>query len=124
MIMRMAMIIGCILFAAGGNLLLKAGMNQVGSVVETQLSVVQYILQTFSQPTILIGVVLYIVSFVMWLALLSMIELSAVYPIFVSAAFLIVMAGSAVWFGENVSAMRIIGTLVVALGILIVSRSG
>jgi len=86
--------------------------------------VVQYILQTLSQPTILIGVVLYIVSFVMWLALLSMMELSAVYPIFVSAAFLIVMAGSAVWFSENVSAMRIMGTLVVALGILIVSRSG
>ena len=121
---KLAMIIGCILFAAGGNLLLKAGMNQVGSVVETQLSVVQYILQTFAQPTILIGIVLYIVSFVMWLSLLSMMELSAVYPIFVSAAFLIVMAGSAVWFGENVNAMRIIGTLVVALGILIVSRSG
>ncbi len=121
---KLAMIIGCILFAAGGNLLLKAGMNQVGSVVETQLSVVQYILQTLAQPTILIGVVLYIVSFVMWLSLLSMMEISAVYPIFVSAAFLIVMAGSAVWFGENVNAMRIIGTLVVALGILIVSRSG
>ncbi len=121
---RVAMIIGCIVFAAGGNLLLKAGMTQVGSVTETQLSVVQYILQTVSQPTILIGVVLYIVSFVMWLSLLSMMEISEVYPIFVSAAFLIVMAGSAVWFNENVSALRIIGTLVVALGIFIVSRSG
>lgn len=121
---KLAMIVGCIVFAASGNLLLKAGMIQVGSVVETQLSVVQYILQTLSQPTILIGVVLYIVSFVMWLSLLSMMELSAVYPIFVSAAFLIVMAGSAVWFNENVNAMRIIGTLVVALGIFIVSRPG
>ena len=121
---KLAMIIGCILFAAGGNLLLKAGMNQVGSVVETQLSVVQYILQTLAQPTILIGLVLYIVSFLMWLSLLSMMEISAGYPRFVSAAVLIVMAGSAVWFGENVNAMRIIGTLVVALGILIVSRSG
>lgn len=121
---RVAMIIGCIIFAAGGNLLLKAGMTHVGNVTLTQLSVVQYILQTISQPTIVIGVVLYIVSFVMWLALLSMMEISAVYPIFVSAAFLIVMAGSVVWFNENVNALRIIGTLVVALGIFIVSRSG
>ena len=128
MMIRVTMIIGCIVFGAGGNLLLKAGMRvvetRVGSVVETQLSVVQYIGQTISQPTILIGVVLYIGSFVMWLALLSMMEISAVYPIFVSAAFLIVMAGAAVWFNENVNALRIIGTLVVALGILIVSRSG
>ena len=118
------MIIGCIVFAGGGNLLLKAGMMNVGSVAETQLSVIQYITKTLSQPTILVGIVLYIASFVMWLALLSMMEISTVYPIFVSAAFLLVMAGSAVWFNENVNALRVIGTLVVALGIFMVSRSG
>ena len=42
---RTAMIIGCILFAGGGNLLLKAGMSHVGSVAETQLPVAAYILQ-------------------------------------------------------------------------------
>ena len=120
---RTAMIIGCILFAGGGNLLLKAGMSHVGSVAETQLPVAAYLLQTISQPTILIGVVLYVVSFVMWLSLLSMMEISAVYPIFVSAAFLIVMSGSAVWFKEDVNTLRIIGTMVVVLGIFLVSRS-
>ncbi len=121
---RVVLIIGCIIFAGGGNLLLKAGMMNVGNVTETHLSVIQYVLKTISQPTILIGVVLYIASFVMWLSLLSMMEISAVYPIFVSAAFLLVMVGSVIWFNENVNALRIIGTLVVTLGIFIVSRSG
>ena len=124
MTVRVAMIIGCILFAGGGNLLLKAGMENVGSVAETHLSLSRYGLATICQPTILIGIVLYIASFIMWLALLSMMEISAVYPVFVSAAFLLVMAGSAIWFHENVTSLRIIGTLVVALGIFIVSRSG
>ena len=121
---RVAMIIGCIIFAGGGNLLLKAGMTNVGSVADTELSLLEYIVKTIGQPTILIGIGLYVASFVMWLALLSMMEISAVYPIFVSAAFLLVMAGSALWFNENVNALSVIGTLVVALGIFIVSRSG
>lgn len=117
------MILGCIVFAAGGNLLLKAGMAAMGSVSETSLPLLQYALQTFTKPYILIGVVGYIFSFVMWLALLSMMDISVVYPIFVSAAFLVVMTGSIIWFGENVSTLRILGTFVVAAGIFMVSMS-
>jgi len=120
---KILMILGCIVFAAGGNLLLKAGMTAMGDIAETKLSLLQYALQTFTKPYILIGVVCYIASFVMWLALLSMMEISVVYPIFVSAAFLIVMTGSIIWFGESVTSLRILGTFVVAAGIFIVSMS-
>lgn len=120
---KVLMILANIIFAAGGNLLLKSGMNAAGSVSETHLPLAQYALLVFTKPQILIGVGLYIVSFVMWLALLSMMDISVVYPIFVSAAFLIVMAGSVLWFGENVNLLRALGTLVVAAGIAMVSMS-
>jgi len=120
---RILFILGCIVFAAGGNLLLKSGMGQMGSVTETHLPLAHYALQTLLKPQILVGVVLYILSFVMWLSLLSMMDISVVYPIFVSAAFLIVMAGSVVWFGEHVNLVRVLGTLVVAAGIFLVSVS-
>ena len=120
---RILFILGCIVCAAGGNLLLKSGMGQMGSVTETSLPLAQYALQTLCKPQILVGVVLYILSFVMWLSLLSMMDISVVYPIFVSAAFLIVMAGSVIWFGEHVNLLRVLGTLVVAAGIFLVSVS-
>ncbi len=120
---KVLMILANIVFAAGGNLLLKSGMNAAGSVAETHLPLAQYALQALTRPQILIGVALYIVSFVMWLALLSMMDISLVYPIFVSAAFLIVMLGSILLFGEHVTPLRILGTAVVAAGIALVSMS-
>jgi bacterial/archaeal transporter family protein len=120
-LVRFLLIAGSAVFAASGNLLLKAGMTRMGSISETHLSLVQYGLQTLLKPQILIGIVLYVASFLMWLSLLSMADISVVYPTLVSSAFLIVMVGSVVWFGENLSLGRIIGTLVVAAGITIVS---
>ena len=87
------MILINIVFAAGGNLLLKHGMNAAGSVADTHLPLLQYAFQTFTRPQILLGIALYIISFVLWLALLSMMDISIVYPIFVSGAFLIVTLG-------------------------------
>jgi multidrug transporter EmrE-like cation transporter len=123
-LLQVAFIAGCVLFAGGGNLLLKSGMRQMGSVSETDLPKLQYALQTLLKPQIMVGIVLYVASFVMWLSLLSMMDISMVYPIFVSAAFILVSIGSIVWFGEPMNGMRVLGTLVVMLGIALVSISG
>jgi len=120
--MRTALLVGCILFAATGNLLLKHGMSQMGSIVEASGRISQYILETAMKPQIVLGVILYVASFIMWLSLLSIVDISAAYPIFVSAAFLIVMIASVFLLGEHLTALRILGTMVVALGILMVSR--
>ncbi len=120
---KVLLILVNIIFAAGGNLLLKHGMNAAGSVADTHLPLLQYALQNLLRPQILIGVALYIVSFVMWLALLSMLDISVVYPIFVSGAFLIVTLGSVLLFHEDVTPLRILGTAVVAMGIALVSFS-
>ena len=120
---KIALIIVNICFAAGGNLLLKHGMNAAGSVAQTNLPLLQYALQTFLRPQILLGIALYIISFVMWLALLSMLDISIVYPIFVSGAFLIVTLASVLIFHEHVTPLRLLGTAVVAMGIALVSIS-
>jgi len=121
--MKTVFLVGCIVLAASGNLLLKAGMSRMGNISETTVGMATYVVQTALTPQIIIGVVFYVVSFAMWLSLLSMVEISAVYPIFVSAAFLVVMGASAIWLGEHVSLLRALGTLVVVLGIFLVSRS-
>ncbi len=96
----------------------------MGSVSETTLGIGTYAVQAALKPQIIVGVIFYILSFVMWLALLSMVDISAVYPIFVSAAFVIVMSASVLWLGEHATLLRVLGTVVVALGIYLVSRGG
>ncbi len=123
-LLHWALIAGCVLLAGGGNLLLKWGMLQTGSVAETELPKAQYVLQVFSKPQIIVGLACYVLSMVLWLSLLSMVEISVVYPIFVAAAFLFVTAGAVVWFGEHVGLMRVIGMIAVVAGIALVSISG
>ena len=120
---RILLLLGCIILAPAGNLLLKWGMNECGSIAETNMGVVQYYLNVFTKPQVWAGTVCYILSALLWMAVLGMMDISAAYPIFVSAAFLIVTVGAILFFGEHVNWVRIIGILVVVLGIYIVSQS-
>jgi drug/metabolite transporter (DMT)-like permease len=59
---------------------------------------------------------------VIWLFALSRVELSFAYP-FVGLSFILMMFASSWFFAENISPLRIAGTLVIGLGVFIVSRS-
>ena len=120
---RILLLLGCIILAPAGNLLLKWGMNECGSITETNLSVVQYYLDVLSKPQVLVGTVIYIVSALLWLAVLGMMDITAAYPIFVSGAFLIVTIAAVVLLQEHVNLVRILGILVMLLGIFLVSQS-
>jgi len=120
---RILLLVSCTIITPVGNLLLKWGMNECGSITETNLGVVQYYLGVLSKPQILVGGVIYIVSALLWLAVLGMMDISAAYPIFVSGAFLIVTVAAVVLFQEHVNLVRIFGILVVVLGIFLVSQS-
>ena len=123
MMIRMALLLGCIILAPTGNLLLKWGMSESGSIAEAQRGIVQYYASVFTKPQILVGAVIYLCSALMWMAVLSMMDISAVYPIFISAAFLIVTVAAAVLFGEHINAVRILGIVIVIVGLLVVSQS-
>jgi len=116
-------LVSCTIITPVGNLLLKWGMNQCGSITDTNLGVVQYYLGVLSKPQVLVGAVIYIISALLWLAVLGMMDISAAYPIFVSGAFLIVTVAAILLFQEHVNLVRILGILVVLLGIFLVSQS-
>lgn len=120
---RILLLLGCIILAPAGNLLLKWGMNECGSITETNMSVVRYYLDVLSKPQVLVGTVIYIVSALLWMAVLGMTDISAAYPIFVSGAFLIVTVAAVLLFQEHVNLVRILGMFVVLLGIFLVSQS-
>ena len=120
---RILLLLGCIILAPAGNLLLKWGMNECGSITETNMSVVRYYLDVLSKPQVLVGTGIYIVSALLWMAVLGMMDISAAYPIFVSGAFLIVTVAAVLLFQEHVNLVRILGMFVVLLGIFLVSQS-
>lgn len=97
-----------------GQLLFKLGLDRIGAVTLTNL------LNVFLSPWIWAGLILYVIATILWFAALSRANLSAVYPL-QSLSYLVGIILSVVILHESVTPMRWIGTLVILLGVMLVS---
>lgn len=105
--------------ASGSNLLLRHAMGiQAERAGEGSL-----LLAAVQDPWVLGGLFGYGLSHLLWLNVLSRARLGAMFPIFVSSTFIIVMAGSALILGEAVNAQRLAGAGLVALGMVVAEWS-
>ncbi|MBS0254786.1 MAG: small multi-drug resistant family protein [Proteobacteria bacterium] len=73
-------------------------------------------------PMVFAGFALYGLGAVLWLYVLARLPLSAAYP-FVGIGFIFTMLLGVTVLGESLGALRIAGTLAIALGCVLVARS-
>lgn len=112
-----------ILLGAFGQILMKIGMKGVGPVPlhEGARSLVTYFSRAIFSPP-LIGVAFcYGLSILLWLAVLSVQDLSLVRPL-MSVGYLLTLAYG-IYSGESVTAERILGTLLITGGVFFLARS-
>ena len=108
-----------------GAVLLSVVLNAAGQVLFKSAYVAQPEASLFSiLPRLEIwgGFIVYGLSAVCWLWVLSRAQLSFVYPI-LSLAFPIVVGLSAVLFSESISAMRWTGVGLIVVGVSFLSRT-
>jgi multidrug transporter EmrE-like cation transporter len=111
----------CVVCGVGGNLTLKWGMQGYQPEADKGV-VVQLILRILTSPVLIGGLVLYGVSMLSWLRLISTQKLSFVYPVFVSMSFMLVMSASAYIFHEQVKWTQAVGCVVIVTGIWLATR--
>jgi len=109
-----------ILLAVAGQLLMKKGMLVFGAFPVRQL--LYKIIPIFLNPYVFVGLAFFGASAVLWLVVLSRLELSLVYPM-VSVAYILVALASWLLFKENVTLVRWLGILVIVMGVFLISRS-
>jgi multidrug transporter EmrE-like cation transporter len=105
-----------------GQVLLKRGMIQLGEVTLGFSQLGDILLRMLTNPFVVIGLLFYVISSLFWLAALSRVELSFAYP-FVSLSYIGMLFASWIFFQENLSALRLIGTGTIILGVILVARS-
>lgn len=114
--------IASIALSVAAQFALKAGMSS--AVVRAALSSphsFESVVAIATNRFVLLGFLLYGFGAVIWLAVLSEWEVSKAYPLVGLGFVLATSIGFAL--GEQVSAPRVIGALVICAGIFIVSRS-
>lgn len=114
------LIILAVMLGATGQIVMKRGMQIYGEV--SAATVWMQLIPIFKTPQVAIGFVCYGLSSVLWIAIVSNMDLSLAYPM-VSLAYVIVFVASWLLLGEQISPLRVVGLLVIVAGVIIISRS-
>jgi len=106
-----------------GQLLLKYVMTDIGPIgMQSSRSPMSIVLRLLSNPLFVAAVALYCIGFVVWLIVLSKLDLSFAYPL-LALSYCLVPALSQYYFGEHVSPVRWLGIGIICLGVGVVGVS-
>lgn len=119
MLKSLLLIIITVFINTTGQFMVKTGVNRVGAV---SLTDVHAILRALSSWMVLCGFVIYFISALIWISILSKAELSWAFPI-LSLSYVLTALLSPVLLHEGFSAQRLIGTLVICLGVFLVYKT-
>lgn len=107
---------------AAAQLLLKAGMGQIGHFEFSAANIIPIGLKVAICPPIVSGLVLYVLSVVVWLLVLSRVQVSYAYPL-LSIGYVVNAFAAFLLFGEDLSLMRMSGIFIIMTGVYLVARS-
>jgi len=117
------MLVISVVFAVAGQFTLKTAMNEVGRIGATEIAAAgDTITRALREPRLWLGLMLFGISAMFWLVVLSRVDLSVAYP-FVGLSYIVVVLFSRLFLHEQVTALRWLGVVVVAIGIAIIGFS-
>lgn len=104
-----------VLLITGAQLALKMGSTGIIGVNKSG-GLLQFIFKTISNPYLIAGTLLYVLSLVLWIYILTKAKLSFAYPI-MSLSYIAVMFFSFYFFKENVNLYQWIGGFLIVSGV-------
>ncbi|MBI2885880.1 MAG: EamA family transporter [Chloroflexi bacterium] len=119
----LALLLVAILFSVTGELLLKHGMNRFGVLDLHPTYLASSLAQVFSSPYVLAGFACIFTGSIFWLSVISRVHLSYAYPM-LSLSYILVVGASWLFLGEQFTWVRVLGVLVIILGVSLVFWSG
>jgi len=112
-----------ILIGSIGQLMLKSGMIQVGRIGVVEISRPLTTLGTvFTNPLILLALPLYAGALLMWLIVLSRMQLSFAYP-FLALNYVINALLAQAILGEHISFLRWVAIGLICSGVIVITRT-
>lgn len=110
-----------VLCGVAGQTVIKIGVSQPGAA-DAAAGFIPLVAMILRSPMVLLGLVLYGLGALAWIAVLARMDLSVAYP-FLALNFILVTISSQFLLGENVPGLRWVGVLIICSGILLVARS-
>ncbi len=118
------LVLTSVLFSAAAQILLRTGMTSdaIQGALANSSEKLQTLLLVAANPSVLAGLLLYGLSAVLWLLVLARVPVTIAYP-FVGLGFLVTLCFGWLFLGEHVTALRLLGTCLVVVGVALVGKS-
>lgn len=110
-----------ILFTVYSQLVIRWQMSLSGSIPSGVYEKTQFILTLLLNPWVISSVLATFFAGVSWMLTMTKFEISYAYP-FVSLNYILVVSAGFFIFGESISTSKILGSVIVVVGLLIVAR--
>lgn len=122
MLKNMLLILFSVSLAVFGQFFLKKGMLAIGEIPLNFGTPFFLLCKVFSSFRLFFGFLLFALSSITWLVVLSRVELSFAYPM-VSVGYILTILISWRYLGETISPLRWIAVFVICIGVFLLSRS-
>ncbi len=110
-----------ILLGACGQILLKFAVGRLGPVILGWPEVFSTLIKIFLNGWVVLGITFFVASMVLWIRVISNMELSRAYPS-VGLSYCLVFISSVVIFKETVNLNKIVGLISILFGVYFLHR--
>ena len=118
--MNIILILLSVLLNCAAQLLIRKGMLVEGEVgMQNMLS---HVGSMITNVWLWGAMICYALSILLWMSVLSKVEVSYAYP-FLSVGYVVSAVAGYALFNENLSPIRIAGIIVICIGVVLISRS-
>jgi multidrug transporter EmrE-like cation transporter len=104
-----------------GQLIIKWRVNVAGPSSDDPAEKLAFLFRLIFTPWVMSGLAAAFVASVFWLAALTRFQLSYAYP-FVASTFVLLVVGSSLFFGEQITMPKLIGVGFIVTGIIVASQ--
>ncbi len=106
-----------------GQILFKAGMNQIGHFDFSLQNSLPIAWKFITNACLMAGLVVYLVSTIVWFLVLSRTDVSFAYPLLSIGYIVNSIAAYYVLHEQAFSPLRLIGTLIITFGVILICQS-
>jgi multidrug transporter EmrE-like cation transporter len=115
-----AVLLIAISLSVTGETMLKKGINGLDGLDFAPPTLLPTFLRIFTTPIILLGFIFIFGGALFWLAVLSKWDLSLAYPL-LSISYILSLFIGALVLGEHITPLRIVGVVVVVVGVVLLT---
>jgi multidrug transporter EmrE-like cation transporter len=111
-----------VLLNAAAQIVLKQGMRNIGIFAFSLKNIIPIGIKVGLNPFILLGIGFYGISVIVWLMVLSRVDVSYAYPM-LSVGYIVAALAGKLFFGEPVDLLRWAGIITICIGVVLITRT-